>query len=105
MSVLLTRQAERSDVAAAVEGSIVVRHLGQLSNAVGAVLAHTSATEQWELRRRYAMSVITDIIAVELADRDDVLPIEAAVQIGSQSYFFDTVARCVTHKLLLFGIF
>lgn len=68
MSVLLTRQAERSDVAAAVGGSIVVRRLGQLSNAVGAMLAHASITEQWELRRRYAMSVITDIIAVELAE-------------------------------------
>lgn len=68
MSVPLTRRVETGDVAAAVGGSEVVRHLGQLSNAVGAMLAHASITEQWELRRRYAMSVITDIIAVELAE-------------------------------------
>ncbi|GEM_PF-3317276 len=70
MSVLLTRQIERSDMAAAVGGSLVVRRLGQLSNAIGAALSPASITEHWELRRRYAMSVITDIIAVELAEAE-----------------------------------
>jgi hypothetical protein len=55
-------------MAAAVEGSIVVRRLGQLSHAVSAVFAAAQITEQWELRRRYTMSVITDIVAVELAE-------------------------------------
>lgn len=68
MSVMLTRRTDVQDVAAAVEGSKMVRRLGQLSATVGAALTPTPVAEQWQLRRRYAQSVITDIIAVELAE-------------------------------------